>query len=133
MTLLHINKTPREILLAMGKSIREIFPEDIFIDVLDRDILEVSRIVNLHVAIISDIRYPNEFQYVKNYGYVFRIDRGSNDVSADCDDLLTNREDWDGCIDNNGSKETISNIVDELYAILSKVSDHPYHHCFMPT
>ena len=64
-------KTVREVLQLFGEMMRQTFGRDIWIKIVDNEIqrMDDERIV------ISDVRYLNEFEYVKKVGIACRIHR----------------------------------------------------------
>ncbi len=71
---------------------------------------------NADILIISDLRYPNEAQKIRDMGGILiRIDRPdapiSNDVS---DNALNDWTDWDYIIHNKGTLKDYSNQIHDL-------------------
>jgi len=60
------------------------------------------------LALIDDLRFPNEMQFCKQYGEVVRIDRDSLPPATHISETAladTSDEDWSLILDNNGSLE----------------------------
>jgi hypothetical protein len=71
------------------------------------------------VLLIPDVRGPEEYGYIKRFGgKVFRIDRDAAPKSDHIvDNMLNDRTDWDGVIQNNGDfkafLQTIVQVVND--------------------
>jgi hypothetical protein len=60
------------------------------------------------LALIDDLRFPNEMQFCKQYGEVVRVDRDSLPPATHISETAladTSDEDWSLILDNNGSLE----------------------------
>lgn len=94
-----IGLTPREIWIGLGNKFRDVYP-NVWIDYL----LNKS---NCDYLIITDMRYPNEFERVKAMGgFCCKITRNEIPISHDvADDALDHYPDdkWDFHINNSGS------------------------------
>jgi hypothetical protein len=65
----HYGKTPRELLQKTGEALRGVYP-NIWVDQIER------KIYNHHRVVISDVRYKNEAEFVKNNkGILIRLVR----------------------------------------------------------
>lgn len=84
-------RTPRDILIDIGMKMREV-DENIWI----------NPIINKDNVVITDVRFPNEFNQVKEKGVCIKIIRPgwpeSNDVA---DSALKNESGWDYILVNN--------------------------------
>ena len=98
--LVNINKTPRQILIDLGTTgIRKAVYNNTWVDYALRTKYEED------VIIISDLRFPNEFDTVKSLGGICikinRPDIPNTDDLADC--ALENETRWDYVINNVGN------------------------------
>lgn len=96
-----IGKTPRQILIEMGTpAIRDVVYSNTWIDYTLR-----KQSSDLKFLFISDLRFPNEFNAVKEAGGIcVRIDRPSIPNTEDlADSALANETRWDSIITNDGS------------------------------
>lgn len=92
-----ISLTPVQVWVAVGDTLRRVVYEHMWMDVvfsLPSDVL-----------IISDMRYPAEFEAIKiREGICVRLDREGT-IEHDSDKYLDDRDDWDCIIDNNHGLE----------------------------
>lgn len=92
-----IGKTPRELLIDMGMAVRSVYAPTWVQYALNQE--------DTDVIIVSDMRFPNEFQAVKDAGGLcVKINRPSvtpTDDTADC--ALDDEIRWDADIVNDGS------------------------------
>lgn len=85
---------------------------------LDKDFWIKKTKVEFKDIIVSDLRYKNELDFLKNEGFylikIFRDNVDKIDLETDLDDY----QDWDYIIDNTGSrdnlKKQIANIVHKI-------------------
>lgn len=136
--------TPRKILQKIGECLRDNINENIWVNALlntyipfpaiddtnspifnevEEDLqgefgISMSSIKKIYpIWVITDVRYPNEAEAIKNLGGVLiRIDRNTgftdNHIS---ETALDNYDGWDYVIDNNGTLENLFNQVKEIY------------------
>lgn len=119
-----IVRTPRQIWIEFGNSMRDIYP-DIWVDKLMEHIQSVQTHNRLNrrgpiAIVITDVRYPNEAAAVKTEGgTLIRIDRPdiprSDDV-ADC--ALDGFDGWDYGVVNDGTLEKLEAAGDHVARIL---------------
>lgn len=88
--------TPVEIWVAVGNRMRDVYP-DVWVNIV-LDELPASQ-----VAIITDVRFPNEVAAIKERGgKVLKIVRpGVEPLPTDSDRALLGYDEWDGVINNN--------------------------------
>lgn len=109
--------TVRQLLIDLGTSAREYNPR-IWIDILHHR-FNVAQKENPHIIIISDVRFKNEFEFLKGLGfYQIRLYRNEHtkidhDSETDQDTIQDNQFD---CILHNNStlpnlKESIESVV----------------------
>lgn len=108
-----IGLSPRQLLIGTGMAVRSVYePTWVQYAINQRD---------CDVVIISDMRFPNEFQAVKDSGGLcIRIDRpdieNTNDI-ADC--ALDSEIRWDSTIVNDGSINKLCyNVYKEVQSYL---------------
>lgn len=108
------NMSNRQVLQRIGETMRNIFGEDIWIKSLFNKF--DSKFEKGGHIIITDVRYKNEADYIKNKGGILiRINRNTryndNHISEiDLDDY----EKFDYIVDNNG---TINQLIDKIVDI----------------
>lgn len=113
-----IGKTARQILIDMGTpAVRK--------QVWDGTWLHYALNIKADLIIITDLRFPNEFQAIKDKnGLCVRIERDVPRVidPFDPDNQLINQEGWDALILNTGTKRELSEHVERFVEFLT--SDH---------
>lgn len=106
------------LLQLLGNSLRNLYDLNIWVDALYKEYIQ-SINDGYNIIIITDLRYPNEYDMLKNLGFIFIkinrlnriIDRDPNHIS----EIALNNHNFDIIIDNNGSiDEYINNINDKL-------------------
>lgn len=107
-----LNMTPRELLIKLGtKAIREHVYDATWVD------YTINRRRNCDLLLITDLRFPNEFNRVKNMnGICVRIDRPEiplTDDIADC--ALDGDYIWDHVIVNDGTKRDLNLKIMEFW------------------
>lgn len=111
-----VGKTPRQIMIEFGMKLREIHP-DIWLNLtMDEICKQNSKVGDGVLAVITDVRFPNEAEKVKSLGglviKVVRPDIPDTDDAADS--ALKCYEGWSGIVDNGGS-------LDDLKASARKI------------
>ena len=102
--LLHIGKTPREILIDLGtKGIRQQVWEDTWVQLL----LQENK--SHRVILVPDVRFPNEARGIRQVGgKLIRVIRPSvADTPDPADCALNGYEGWNYCILNDGTMEDL--------------------------
>lgn len=109
-----LNKTVRQIWIEIGMKFREIY-SDTWID----NILVGTK---ADILIITDLRFPNEFNKIKEKGgYCVRIDRWSVPPTNDeADFALAQCLGWDYVIENDSTLKNLHNEVMEMSKELLK-------------
>ena len=111
-------RSPREYLRLVGQSLKSALGSDVWIRVMDTRVFTF----NTKNCVITDVRFRNELDYVKEKGaFLIKIERdgceGDDDVSETEMDGFKDEE-FDLIIKNNGTREelseTISNFVKNL-------------------
>lgn len=94
--------TPVEIWVAVGNKLREVYPKT-WID------LALRGNKNAEFVIVSDVRYQNEVEAIKELGgRVYKIVRPDAAVlDTVADNALENFTGWDALIENNGTQESL--------------------------
>jgi ribulose bisphosphate carboxylase small subunit len=97
---------------------RRLFRDDYWLVALSKKIEQYQN--EDAIVVITDIRFPNEFEYIKSLGgHMVRIARPDLNQSGDAhfsETALDNEENFDTFIDNNGSLEQFKAIVETYYA-----------------
>lgn len=93
-----LNKTPRDIWIAVGNNMRAIYAP-IWIECL------LNTTIKSDLLIVGDLRFPNEANSILDVGgKIYRIDRDCLEKHQDgADNNLDDYEKWTGIIKNNGT------------------------------
>jgi hypothetical protein len=98
-----LGKSPRQILIDVGCHLR-LYDPPVWINA-------ALRSDNADVIVVSDLRYPNEYQAIKEAGgYCFKVVRPSvknTDDAADC--ALDKQPHWDDIVENSGTLKDLHN------------------------
>lgn len=104
--------TNREALQKIGHGFRKYFGDDIWLRFLSQRLRQGGKLV------IPDLRYKNEFEFVKKLGgKCVRIDRKAAPRSLHITEnqlVLVPDDQWDYIIDNNGSFDHLHLVVEEM-------------------
>lgn len=97
-----LGKTVRQVWIDVGNHMRE-YDTDIWVRAL------LTR-PQVDVLLVKDLRYPNEFDMVKELGgYCVKVIRDNVPVLTDVSDMaLETCETWDLTVDNNGSMDELN-------------------------
>ncbi len=108
-----LNMSYREALQKVGESFRASFGEDIWIKNLEIGIQDVRKFYNV---VISDVRYLNEAEWVKNQGGILINIVNPRLLSSDkhISEISLDSYKWDYVILNNGSKRALLHKIDNL-------------------
>ena len=106
-TISWIGKTVRELLQEVGQGLRDAVDPNLWIKALFANTEDWSN------YIIADVRYPNELEAIKERdGVLIRIDRnGAGAGNHNSETALDDYNDWDVHIENNGSLESLFEIM----------------------
>jgi len=104
-----LNKTPRKILQDLGTLLRNNYGEDVLIRALNARVEKL----NSKYFIITDVRFENECEYIKNNGgFIIRIERPD---LVNTDDHESENRTIDKYVDkkiiNNGTIQNLHNEV----------------------
>lgn len=107
-TLSLVGKSPRDIWIELGNKVREIYPETWISCALQSD--------KQDFIIITDLRFPNEAQAIKDLGgLLVRIDRPGQVAGTDPAEVsLDSWTDWDKIINNSGTLNDLNQMVERL-------------------
>jgi hypothetical protein len=107
-----IGQTPRDLLIKTGMAIRGVYEPTWVKYALNQ--------ADADITIISDMRFPNEFQAVKDFGGLcIKIERPDIEITDDVADCALDDEiRWDACIVNDGSMNKL------CYAVYKEVKDY---------
>jgi hypothetical protein len=98
--------TMRPLLQSHGVFMREMDP-DYWVDILVNNVKKWESQNLRNIAIITDVRFPNEARAVRNMGgFLIKVNRDLSDNSGDehiSEHALDNWDDWDHILDNNGT------------------------------
>jgi len=106
--------TPRQILQQLGTEVgRQIHPSAwvnaLFVDYTSK---------NHNKWIISDVRFPDEAQAIKDRGGILiKVNRDTDDDQHESETALDGYTGWDYVIDNNGS---IEGLIDQVETVLKQ-------------
>lgn len=113
-------KKDRDFLQTVGDWVRNI-NENIFVDITEHNIQKLSETSNI---IISDMRFPNEYEMLKNNNFIFiRIKRNINEYvegalndlqSKHQSEILLDNYKFDYYIDNDGTIEDLYKKIDSI-------------------
>tara|TARA_B100000700_G_scaffold325444_2_gene434174 strand:- start:755 stop:1354 length:600 start_codon:yes stop_codon:yes gene_type:complete len=120
-TLPAIGLSPRDVWVEVGNKLRDVY-EDIWIDLaLNQPNLSKA------VIIISDLRYPNEIDKVREAGgSVIKITRDAAPVGDDpADTALADFDNWDTIIENNGTAAEFRAKLAPLATVLETLYGFP--------
>lgn len=111
--------THRQALIELGKRGRQ-YDNDLWLNIL---VQEANRSKDINTYIIADVRYPNEFYYLKSHGFTMvRILRNDsaviNDSSETEQDSIPN-SDFDYIIYNN---ESLSELNEKIALISGELN-----------
>lgn len=111
--------TPRQMLQLIGTdALRKVVHDDFWIIPMKRKLKEHIR--NQRHVVISDVRFKNEIKLIQNFGgHITRIDRQNPDKITGFEKHTSETEletfnEWDSCIDNNGTLDKLYQNVDYL-------------------
>ncbi len=123
------NLTPREIMQGLGEKMREIY-SDIWIDTVLNITIPQLREQGLCKFVISDVRYPNEAEKIKEAGgVVVKITREGSGVTVGADHssetAMRDYTDYYKVIENNGTLDefflSIYDLAEEIGWLKSNV------------
>lgn len=99
--------SPRDIWVALGNKVREIYP-GAWLDYALKG-------VNADIAIVSDLRFENEALAVKKVeGTLIKIERDVPRGTDDAETSLLHWSDWDQIVGNNGTLEDLNTAMETL-------------------
>ena len=102
--LTYVDKTPVEIWIEVGQKMRAIYPS-IWVD------LALAKVIDHHLTLISDVRFPNEMEAIKaRGGWCVLVRRPGNPVKGS-DRFLSEDSDWDAVIENDGDLEHLQAVA----------------------
>jgi len=107
-------KTPRDLLIETGEKLKEIYGKDCWVK------LALSYAFEGEDLIISDMRYKEEAEVLKQHGAIFvKIVRPDLPHTSDkADDDLLDWDGWDHTLINMGAKEELERAAQSLYLSL---------------
>ena len=102
--------TYRKLLQELGTEVGRGFKEDIWIDVLNYK-MEKAEKKGYLLFVVTDVRFRNEFDMVKNSGYtMIRIKRNEQlqmNHSSEMEQESISDDEFDFILDNNGTKDDL--------------------------
>lgn len=103
-----IGKTPRDIWIAVGNNFRAIYPKT-WIDI-------VLYGVPCDILFVKDMGFRNEIKAIRNVnGYTINITRKVENLGTDPREIeLDGCQDWDYCVDNNGTIRDLNKIAEKI-------------------
>jgi len=114
--------TIRQLLIDLGTGTGRSYNENIWIDNFDARLEKLLKNKNNKMVIVTDVRFRNEFDHLKNQGFhMIRLLRNNknmiNHVSETNQDGILNEE-FDDVIHNNGSLAELKTRVIEIVSHL---------------
>jgi thymidylate kinase len=105
--LYRLGKSPRTIWIELGNKMREIHPETWVKAALTR---------KADVTIMTDARYPNELEAIKDaQGLLIKVTNANVKMHDDVADSAAKEfKGWDYYVDNSSSKEKLEQVVENL-------------------
>lgn len=108
--------TVRQLLIDLGTELGRSYNENIWINAFDHELnlaIKTNRLI-----IVTDVRFENEFEYLKKKGfYQIKLNRHSqnsiNHISETNQDSISDNK-YDFIVDNNGSLKDLKNKVVRL-------------------
>jgi len=112
----HINKTPRQIWIDLGKAIRDVVHENTWVDC----VIQEKR--KCDYLLITDVRFPDEAKAIKNKGGILlKVDNPSIPIETDgADEVLASFNGWDHIIMNDGTLEDLNYKVCNVWREMTK-------------
>lgn len=114
--------TYRALLQDLGTEVGRGYKESIWLDILDFK-SEKAEKKNIGLFIVTDVRFKNEFEHVKNNGYItIRIKRDSQlqmTHSSEMEQELIDDSEFDYVIDNNGTLDDLRRNVTGIFQHMS--------------
>jgi hypothetical protein len=102
------NYSPRELLQIVGTTLRDSINKDIWVKAATDEALMYDNVV------FTDVRFPNEVEFIKKYGQVYRIVRpGFMGDTHESETALDNYE-FDKIISNDGNEQDLKNKIAEI-------------------
>jgi len=112
--------TVRQLLIDIGTSAREYNPK-IWIDILHHR-FDIAKNENPHLIIISDVRFKNEFEFLKKLGfYQIRLHRNEHakiDHVSETDQDAIQDSQFDCILHNNSTLDSLRKSVEGVVSIL---------------
>lgn len=112
--------TVRQLLIDLGTSAREYNPR-IWIDILHHR-YELAKKEDPHLIIISDVRFKNEFEFLKNLGFyqirLYRNEHAKIDHASETDQDAIQDSQFDYILHNNGTLHSLKESVDKVVSLL---------------
>lgn len=110
-------KTPK-LLQNLGGTLREIYGENIFADIVRKNIHEAVREHPNGCIVVTDVRYPNEYEMLRKEGFllvkIVRDDRVIDRDQTHPSECSLAAHTWDVTITNSGSLELFEQKITEL-------------------
>lgn len=116
--------TIRQLLIDLGTGLGRGYNESVWLDNFDNRLSNALKKKNTKMVIVTDVRFRNEFDHLKNKGfYMVKLTRGNNEViinhasETSQEDILDSEFDY--IIDNNGTLQDLKVKVTEILQQLS--------------
>lgn len=113
--------TYRQVLIDLGKQGRD-YDEDHWVNIFDYTVKNYTVKPYKHI-ICNDVRYRNEFDYLKANNYFLirvlrNVDRINDSSETNQDEI--NNEEFDAIIDNNGTLQELEERVNQIVSQIRK-------------
>lgn len=111
-------KTPRQFLIEVGQNLKQVCGRDCWVNLA----IQRSKSVFPNNLLISDVRYREEAEKLKNEGAIFvKIVRPDLEHTSDeADDDLLDWDGWDHILVNDGSRDLLESQAVLLYERIKK-------------
>jgi deoxynucleotide monophosphate kinase-like protein len=112
--------TVRQLLIDLGTAGRQ-YNHNIWIDIL-RHRLEVAQKKNPSIIIVNDVRFKNEFDFLKKLGFyqirLYRDEHTKIDHASETDQDTIQDSQFDCILDNNGTLFDLKNNVQRIAPLI---------------
>lgn len=113
--------SPREVMQMMGQEFgREMIGIDLWVRRVDReigwltDLRETGVVKKLNGIVVSDVRYPNEAEYIRERGELWRLTRAGHAVPLHASEAGVTVTDREQILDNDCDLPTLNQRVAQL-------------------
>ncbi|CAB4197051.1 hypothetical protein UFOVP1290_571 [uncultured Caudovirales phage] len=116
--------TYRKLLQEIGTEVGRSYNQSIWLNVLDYKLEMAEKNGNIKLFVVSDVRFKNEFDHLKQCGYtmirIFRNLDSDLDHSSETEQNSINDDLFDYVIDNNNSIEQLKSVSNDIANDIAK-------------